>query len=158
MKLEDWKKENPGKSLNEYYAYARKNGITADSSSRKSNRSTTSSIPNASRVTNNTSQSWVKYAFVCVVLFGLIVTNPAEAEHYDHAVSQVSTQLKQEVGDWGILEGLKNIGSDYLTKATVTVGNRRNFLLFSIQDVNLAGEKVGTSIGVAKNTFTVQLN
>ena len=155
MKLEDWKKDNPGKSLNEYYAYARKNGVSVDSSSKKSFRNT---IPTETVITSNSSQSWVKYAFVCVVLFGLIVTNPAEAEHYDHAVSQVSTQLKQEVGDWGILEGLKNIGSDYLTKATVTVGNRRNFLLFSIQDVNLAGEKVGTSIGVAKNTFIVQLN
>ena len=155
MKLEDWKKDNPGKSLNEYYAYARKNGVSVDSNSKKSFRNT---IPTETVITSNSSQIWVKYAFVFVVLFGLIITNPAEAEHYDHAVSQVSTQLKQEVGDWGILEGLKNMGSDYLTKATVTIDNRRNFLLFSIQDVNLAGEKVGTSIGVAKNTFIVQLN
>ena len=67
-----------------------------------------------------------------------------------------SLKNRQVIG--GILEGIKNIGSNYLTKAIVTVDNRRNFLLFSIQDVNLDGEKVATSIGVAKNTFIVQLN
>lgn len=148
MNLEDWKKSNPGKSLNDFYTYARKNGTMIDRSTKNSNRSTTTSTSSAPNTANNSNQGWVKYAFVCVVLFGLIATNPAEAEHYDYAVSEVSTQLKKEVGDWGILEGLKNMGSSYLTKATVTVDNRRNFVLFSIQDVNLAGEKVGTSVGV----------
>jgi hypothetical protein len=40
MNLEEWKKANPGKSLNEYYAYARKNGITIESKPRNAPRST----------------------------------------------------------------------------------------------------------------------
>ncbi|MDA8819276.1 DUF4359 domain-containing protein [Schleiferiaceae bacterium] len=148
MNLEDWKQANPGKSLNDYYTYARKNGITVDSISKKSNRSTIASTTSAPSVTNNSSQGWIKYAALAVVLIGLIATNPNETQHYNHAVNEASKQLKKEVGNWGILEGIKNIGSNFLTKATVTVDNRRNFLLFSIQDVNLAGEKVGTSVGV----------
>jgi hypothetical protein len=148
MNLEDWKKANPGKSLNDNYTYARKNGITVDSSSKKSNRNTTTSYASTPTSTNNTSPGWIKYTVLAVVLIGLIATNPNETKHYNHAVNEASTQLKQEAGNWGILEGIKNIGSNFLTKATVTVDNRRNFLLFSIQDVNLAGEKVGTSVGM----------
>lgn len=40
MNLEEWKKANPGKSLNEYYAYARKNGITVERKPRNAPRST----------------------------------------------------------------------------------------------------------------------
>jgi hypothetical protein len=148
MNLEDWKQANPGKSLNDYYTYARKNGITVDNSSKRANRNTTASYASTPTSTNNTSPGWIKYAALAVVLIGLIATNPNETQHYNHAVNEASTQLKKEVGNWGILEGIKNIGSNFLTKATLTVDNRRNFLLFSIQDVNLAGEKVGTSVGV----------
>ena len=137
MNLKDWKKTNPGKSLNDYYTYRK--SVCCDPPE---------STISAHNAINNSSPGWIKYAALAVVLIGLIATNPNETQHYDHALNEASTQLKKEAGNWGILEGIKNIGSNFLTKATVTVDNRRNFLLFSIQDVNLAGEKVGTSVGV----------
>lgn len=138
MNLEDWKKANPGKSINEYYAYARKNGIHEESDSRISSRPTSNS---QNSVTNN--NSWIKYIIPVVLLLIMIATNPSETRHYDNAVNEVSTQLKAEAVNWGILEGVKNFGSNFLTKATVSVDNRRNFLLFSIYDVNIAGIKSG---------------
>ena len=77
----------------------------------------------------------------------MLATNPTESQHYNNAVNEVSTELKTEAGNWGILEGVKNMGSNFLTKAVITVDYRRNFLLFSIQDVNVAGEKEGVSVG-----------
>lgn len=144
MNLEDWKKANPGKSLNEYYAYVRNNGITEVSGSRKSSRPTPN-IQTQNAADNN--QNWIKHIIFGLLLPVLIATNPNESQHYDNAVNVMSSQLKKEAGDWGVLEGLKNMGSAYLTKVTITVDHRRNFLLFSIQDVNLAGIKVGVSIG-----------
>ena len=89
----------------------------------------------------------MKYIISVILLIVLIATNPSESQHYNYAVNEMSSKLKQEAGNWGVLEGLKNIGSNYLSKVTITVDHRRNFLLFSIQDVNVAGEKVGSSIG-----------
>ena len=144
MNLEDWKKANPGKSINEYYAYARKNGIQVESGSKISSSPTANSQPRNSVKNNN---SWFKHIIPVVLLLIMIATNPTETQHYDNAVNEVSTQLKAEAGNWGILEGVKNFGSNFLTKATVSVDNKRNFLLFSFYDVNIAGDKIGTSIG-----------
>ena len=152
MNLEEWKKANPGKSLNQYYTYARKNGIDLNNDS-KTNRA--SNIHDEYLSTSNSSQNWIKYVVICFIFFGLIITNPSETDHFNNAVDEVSTQLKNEVGDWGMLNGLKNIGSNYITKAIITVDHRRNFLLFSIQDVNFAGEKIGTSIGVVGITVVL---
>jgi len=144
MNLEEWKKANPGRSLNEYYAYARKNGITVESKPRNVPRSTAHNQTNGPVQEN---KNWMKYIISVILLIVLIATNPSESQHYNYAVNEMSSKLKQEAGNWGVLEGLKNIGSNYLSKVTITVDHRRNFLLFSIQDVNVAGEKVGSSIG-----------
>ena len=72
MNLEDWKQANPGKSLNYYYTYARKNGITVDVSSKKSNRNTTASTTSALNALNNSCQGWINYAALAVVLIGLL--------------------------------------------------------------------------------------
>lgn len=144
MNLENWKKANPGKSLNDYYAYARKNGVKGESGSSMSNRPTANSKPQNS-MTNNS--SLMKNIISVVILLVMLATNPTESQHYNNAVTEVSTQINKEVGNWGVLEGVKNMGSNFLTKAVITVDYRRNFLLFSIQDVNLAGEKIGVSVG-----------
>lgn len=145
MNLEDWKKANPGKTLNEYYTYARKNGIKIKRSSKMSNGPTANSKPQNS-ITNNYSS--IKNIIYVVLLIIMVATNPTESQHYNNAVNEVSTELKKEAGNWGILEGVKNMGSNFLSKAVITVDYRRNFFLFSIQDVNIAGEKKGISIGV----------
>ncbi len=144
MTLEDWKKANPGKSINEYYAYTRKNGIKGESGSSMSNRPTANSKPQNS-VTNNS--SLMKNIISVVILLVMLATNPTESQHYNNAVTEVSTQINKEVGNWGILEGVKNMGSNFLTKVVISVDYRRNFLLFSIQDVKVAGEKKGISLG-----------
>ena len=91
--------------------------------------------------------SLMKNIISVVILLVMLATNPTESQHYNNAVTEVSTQINKEVGNWGVLEGIKNMGSNFLTKAVITVDHRRNFLFFSIQDVNLAGEKNGVSVG-----------
>lgn len=144
MNLEDWKKANPGKTLNDYYAYARNNRIKGESGSSMSNRPTANSKTKNSITINF---SLMKNIISVVILLIMLATNPTESQHYNNAVTEVSTQINEEVGNWGILEGVKNMGSNFLTKAVITVDYRRNFLLFSIQDVNVAGEKEGVSVG-----------
>ena len=144
MNLEDWKKANPGKSLNDYYAYARKNGIKGESGSSMSNRPTANSKPKNSITINF---SLMKNIISVVILLIMLATNPTESQHYNNAVTKVSAQINNEIGNWGVLEGVKKMGSNFLTKTVITVDYRRNFLLFSIQDVNVAGEKKGVSIG-----------
>ena len=144
MNLEDWKKANPGKTLNDYYAYARKNGIKGESGSSMSNTPTANSKPKNSITINF---SLMKNIISVVILLIMLATNPTESQHYNNAVTKVSAQINNEIGNWGVLEGIKNMGSNFLTKAVITVDYRRNFLLFSIQDVNVAGEKKGISIG-----------
>ena len=94
MNLEEWKKANPGKSLNQYYTYARKNGIDLNNDS-KTNRA--SNIHDEYLSTSNSSQNWIKYVVICFIFFGLIITNPSETDHFNNAVDEVSLSLKMKL-------------------------------------------------------------
>ena len=126
MNLEDWKKANPGKSLNDYYAYARKNGIKGESGSSMSNRPTANSKPKNSITINF---SLMKNIISVVILLIMLATNPTESQHYNNAVTKVSAQINNEIGNWGVLEGVKKLGSNFLTKTVITVDYRRNFVI-----------------------------
>ena len=148
MELNEWRKVNGGGSINEYYAYLKREGI---SSPANTNREETNDTSNRNRGNVVNEKYGRKFGVGWYFLIGSIIVasllNPDMDRHRDEVLKEVIESGKEELGDWGMLDGLKNWGVGELLPKTVKVSNRRNFLVFSVCDVYLVGEQVGYSVG-----------
>ena len=86
-------------------------------------------------------------AFLIVVSIVSSLTNPSLSEHKDGVVEQMQQQVKSDLGDWGIFNGLRDWSFDKLGRGAISVTNRRNYLVFSVCDVTALGFPVGHSVG-----------
>lgn len=86
-------------------------------------------------------------AFLIVVIIVTSLTNPSLSEHKDGVVEQLQQQVKNDLGDWGLFNGIRDWSFDKLGRGTISVTNRRNYLVFSVCDVTALGFPVGHSVG-----------
>ena len=84
---------------------------------------------------------------VIVVVVVSILTNPSLSEHKDEVVEQIQRQVKNDLGDLGLFNGIRDWSVDKLGRGSISVTNRRNYLAFSVCDVTVLGLSVGHSIG-----------
>lgn len=55
-------------------------------------------------------------AFLIVVSIVSSLTNPSLSEHKDGVVEQMQQQVKSDLGDWGIFNGLRDWSFDKLAE------------------------------------------
>ena len=86
-------------------------------------------------------------AFIIVVSIVASLTNPSLSEHKDRVIDQMQKQVKNDLGDWGIFNGFRDWSFDKLGRGSISVTNRRNYLVFSVCDVTALGFPLGHSVG-----------
>ena len=86
-------------------------------------------------------------AFLIVVSIVASLTNPSLSEHKDGVVEQIQQQVNNDLGDWGLFNGIRDWSFDKLGRGAISVTNRRNYLVFSVCDVTALGFPVGHSVG-----------
>ena len=86
-------------------------------------------------------------AFLIVVIVVSSLTNPSLSEHKDGVVEQIQQQVNNDLGDWGLFNGIRDWSFDKLGRGAISVTNRRNYLVFSVCDVTALGFPVGHSVG-----------
>jgi hypothetical protein len=145
-RLEDWIKANPGKSVNDFYKenahpFAPTDGVAQHSVENKPNTGGTSRM--------------IRFVLVALVLGIMILTNPKAEEHERVAQRELNNAMKNEVGDWGALNFLRNSGSSWLTRKLLDTGDRANILIFSVHRIYFDGQHVGNTVGVLGAVFFV---
>ena len=139
MEFNEWSKQNPDKSLNDYYAWKRKFGGKAKTQQPQvsySNSSKSSSLGDYSH--------WI--VLIVVVLF-FVITNPDESKHQYEARMIFSNKAKEEVGDLGFLNGLKNGFVDFASTGVQTT-NYTNYIICSTSTITILGSPVGSTFGI----------
>ena len=158
MKFKDWKKlkENKNKTLNDFYAYLRSNDKL---NFKEFNESNFESTPNnASQSTPNhqgIKKEYWQYLIYTIIALTLYITNPSLSEHKDGIVEQIQKDARNEVGDLGLFNGIRDWTLDKVSREVILVTNRRTFIVFSICDVSVLGASVGYSLGILGNVWII---
>ena len=144
--LEDWIKANPGKSLNDFYkenahSLAPTDGETKHFVENKPNTGGMSRM--------------IRFVLVAFVLGIMILTNPKAEEHERVAQREFNNAIKNEVGNWGALNFLRNSGSSWLTRKLLDTDDRSNILIFSVHRIYFDGQHLGNTVGVLGVVFFV---
>jgi hypothetical protein len=145
-RLEDWIKANPGKRLNDFYKENAHSSVQTYGESKYS----VENKPN----TGGTSRM-IRFVLVALVLGIMILTNPKAEEHERVAQREFNNAIKNEVGDWGALNFLRNSGSSWLTRKLLDTGDRMNILIFSVHRIYFDGQHLGNTVGVLGVVFFV---
>jgi hypothetical protein len=160
MKFKDWKKkdENLNKTLNDYYAFLRS---TDNLNFEKFNsKNFKSEAPEGETPDKNEKavdySKYLRYLMTFVVVIVLNLSNPSVSAHKDAIVEQIQLQSRQELGDWGILNGIRDWSFDKLGRGTISVTNRRTFIVFSVCDVTVLGVPMGYSVGFLGNAWIIE--
>lgn len=138
----EWLKENPNKTLNDYFKEV---GASAD---------TTTSHKSSSSITERHSsgiQAWQIIVPLCLLI--MVFTNPSAEDHRFVVQQEASDALQKEAGNWGAFNGVRNMGSKWLSNNLVDIGNRTNLLLFSTQVVYVNGDRAGMTFGALGNVW-----
>ena len=80
------------------------------------------------------------------------------SEHKDGIVERIQTEAKNELGDLGLFNGVRDWTIDKVGRGTISVTNRRTFILFSVCDVSVLGAPLGYSIGILGNVWIIKHN
>lgn len=158
MKFKDWKKlrENKNKTLNDFYAYLRSNDKLNFEEFNESNFESTPN--NASQSTPNhqgIKKEYWQYLTYTIIALSLFITNPSLSEHKDGIVEQIQKDVRNDVGDLGIFNGIRDWSLDKVGRGVISVTNRRTFILFSVCDVSVLGVPIGYSVGILGNTWII---
>ena len=145
-RLEDWIKANPGKSLNDFYKENSHSFVPTDGEAKYS----VENKPN----TGGTSRL-IRFVLVALVLGIMILTNPKAEEHERVAQREFNNAIKNEVGDWGALNFLRNSGSSWLTRKLLDTGDRTNILIVSFHRIYFDGKHLGNTVGVLGVVFFI---
>jgi len=138
----EWLKENPSKTLNDYFKEV---GASAGTTtSHKSSRSVTER--HSSGI-----QAWQILVPLCLLM--MVFTNPSAEDHRLVVQQEASDALQKEAGNWGVFNGVRNMGSKWLSNNLVDIGNRTNLLLFSTQVVYVNGDRAGMTFGALGNVW-----
>lgn len=158
MKFEDWKKlkENKNKTLNDYYAYLKSNDKMNFEKFNESNfKSDSKNKSNTSPKANSTKSSHWHYLIWIGLISILFITNPSLSEHKDGIVEQIQEDVRNDVGDLGIFNGIRDWTLDKVGRGVISVTNRRTFILFSVCDVSVLGASLGYSVGILGNVWVI---
>jgi hypothetical protein len=138
----EWLKENPTKTLNDYFKEVGTSAAT--NTSHKSS----SSVPGRS---TSSIQTWHILVPLCLLI--LVFTNPSTEDHRLVVQQEVSEALQKEAGNWGVFNGVRNMGSKWLSNNLVDTGNRTNLLIASTHVVYVNGERAGITLGALGNVW-----
>ena len=161
MKFEDWKKleENKNKTLNEYYSYLRSsNKLNFEKFNESNFESTSKSANESSPNRSDIKKDYWQYLIYSIIAVTLFITNPSLSEHKDGIVERIQTEAKNELGDLGLFNGVRDWTIDKVGRGTISVTNRRTFILFSVCDVSVLGAPLGYSIGILGNVWIIKYN
>ena len=138
----EWLKENPTKTLNDYFKEVGTSAAT--NTSHKSS----SSVPGRS---TSSIQTWHILVPLCLLI--LVFTNTSAEDHRLVVQQEASDALQKEAGNWGVFNGVRNMGSKWLSNNLVDIGNRTNLILFSTQVIYVNGNRAGTTFGALGNVW-----
>jgi len=139
MEFSEWSKQNPDKSLNDYYAWKRKSGDKANNQQPR--------ISNSYSSERSASKDYSHWVVLIVVAFILGVTNPNESKHEYEARKIFTNRAKEEVGDFGMFNGLKNGFLD-VASTGLNSTNYMNYIICSTSTITVLGSQVGTTFGI----------
>jgi hypothetical protein len=86
----------------------------------------------------------------------MIFTNPSADDHIREAHRAVKQELQTQSGNWGVFNGLRNLGTQWTTKHLVDANQRTNFLLFSTHTIYFNNQPIGRSWGAFGNVWITQ--
>ena len=138
----EWLKENPSKTLNDYFKEVGTSAAT--NTSHKSS----SSVPERR---SSGIQAWQIIVPLCLLI--MVFTNPSAEDHRLVVQQEASDALQKEVGNWGVFNGVRNMGSKWLSNNLVDIGNRTNLLIASTHVVYVNGERAGITLGALGNVW-----
>jgi hypothetical protein len=138
MDYSEWKKLNVGGSVNDYYSYLKREGIDLG----KVNR-----VNVKTEYISNKRRFGVGWYFLIGSIIVAFLLNPDIDRHRDEVLKVINDSGDKELGDWGMLNGVKRWGLSKVMDNVVDVVNRRNYIVFSICDVYVGGEYSGRSVG-----------
>ena len=70
-------------------------------------------------------------------------------------MEQIQKDARNEVGDLGLFNGIRDWTLDKVSREVILVTNRRTFIVFSICDVSVLGASVGYSLGILGNVWII---
>ena len=138
----EWLKKNPSKTLNDYFKE-----VGTSSKTTTLDRSS-SSVPERH---SSGIQAWQIIVPLCLLI--MVFTNPTAEDHRLVVQEEASNALQKEAGNWGVFNGVRNMGSKWLSNNIVDIGNRTNLLLFSTQVIYVNGNRAGTTFGALGNVW-----
>ncbi len=86
----------------------------------------------------------------------MIFTNPTADDHIRESNRVVQEQIQSDAGNWGALNGLRNLGARWASNQLIDANQRSNYLLFSTHQLYFNGQPVGRSWGVFGNVWVMQ--
>ena len=86
----------------------------------------------------------------------MIFTNPSADDHIREAHRAVQQELQTQSGNWGVFNGLRNIGARWASNQLIDANQRTNFLLFSTHTIYFNNQPIGRSWGVFGNVWITQ--
>lgn len=147
MEFNEWSKQNPDKSLNDYYAWRRKTGEGEKTAQQAIKQNELS----RGEQTLQDYSWWIVFGLVIVFMW---ITNPDITQHTLIARQEIAGSAKKDVGDFGIFNGLKDGLIDFAS-TSVYVSGYENWVVCSKSTVLVMGIERGTCYGVFNNVWVV---
>jgi hypothetical protein len=98
-------------------------------------------------------KSTSKLPVIVLIFVGILMvfTNPTADDHIRESNRVVKEQIHFDAGNWGALNGLRNLRARWASNQLIVANQRTNFLLFSTHTIYFNNQPVGRSWGIFGN-------